>query len=324
MLRTQKPVIVISLLLVMLTALLSGCPAPADRAKEAESGYLTVEDDAGRAVTLPRKPERIVVLSTSYLDLLYAVGGQAIGRPTTPQSERLPPEAAVLTELGQTTNIDVEKLIALQPDLVIAYQGLHEKLVPLLNANHVPVLLLKMKTYEDVRAKLLLFGEIAGTGTVAASVAQQLTDRVRVVTDRLPAQSRKVVILHVTAKNITVELGSSIAGDVAGLLQLRNIAAESLPLAAEQAAAPFSLEKLVEGDPDVIMVTMMGKTGEVQKRLRDEVENNPAWAGMRAVRAKQVYFLPGDLFQLNPGVRYDEAVAYMARVVYPEVYGHGR
>lgn len=50
-------------------------------------------------------------------------------------------------------------------------------------------------------------------------------------------------------------------------------------------------------------------------------EINPAWNELRAVRNKRVFFLPMELFLLNPGIRYDEAVLYMAKLVYPEIYG---
>lgn len=310
-------------MLVVFLALLGGCGAkPAFNGKQAEENtYLTIRDDAGRVVTLPKKPERIAVLSTSYVDLLYAVGGTAIGKPVS-QSGRRPQNTVEPAEIGQATNINIEKLIALQPDFVIAYQGLHEKLVPVLESSHIPVVLLRMKTYEDVQQKILLFGEIAGTLSQAQSVAGNLRGKISDITARLPAQSHKVVILHATAKSVTVELDNSIAGSVANILKLKNIAAGSHPLTKDTNAAPYSLEKIVEGNPDIILVTMMGDAADIEKRLRADVQSNPAWAGLRAVKHKQVYYLPGDLFQLNPGIHYDEAVSYMAKVVYPEVYGN--
>jgi len=65
----------------------------------------------------------------------------------------------------------------------------------------------------------------------------------------------------------------------------------------------------------------MGEKADIEKRLKLEVESNPAWNGLRAVQNKQVFYLSMELFLLNPGIRYDEAVAYMAKIVYPETYG---
>lgn len=312
---------------LLVALIIAGCgPKQANNIKkdEAGNGYLTIHDDAGRTVVLPNKPERIAVLSTSYIDLLYAVGGKAVGRPVS-KTGRLTGEAAALPEVGQIANINTEKLIALKPDLVFGYQGIHEKLVPILESCGIPIVLLKMKTYADVQAKVEMFGNIAGTSPQARQLSAELNEKVKTITDKLTAvQPKKVIILHATAKSVTVEMENSIAGDVAATLKLINVAAGSKPLEKDPDATPYSLEKIVEADPDIILVTTMGELTDIEKRLKADVEGNPAWSGLRAVQNKQVFFLPSDLFQLNPGIYYDQAVAYMAKIVYPEVYGYVR
>lgn len=288
-----------------------GAPMPA--------AYLSVKDDAGRSVVLTKKPERIVVLSSSFLELLYAVEGNAIGRPSSRTAD-IPEKAKVLPEVGFVYNINSEQVLALQPDLVIAFQGIHEKLIPLLESSKVPVLLLKMKSYEDVAAKVQLFGEIAGTKDKSSVLLSSINERMKAVQDKLPQTGKKVAILHATAKSVTLELESSIAGGVARHLKLNNVASGSKPLASDMDSTPYSLEKLVEQDPDIILVVTMGQSAEIEKRLKADVENSPAWATLRAVRENKVLFLPPDLFLLNPGIRIPDAVEYMAKLVYPEVY----
>ncbi|MCX7781666.1 MAG: ABC transporter substrate-binding protein [Negativicutes bacterium] len=283
------------------------------------AAYLTVTDDAGRTVVLKKKPERIVVLSTSFLELLYAVDGQAIGRPSSRTAD-IPEKARSLPEVGFVYNINTEKVLALQPDLVIAFQGIHERLIPLLESSNVPVILLKMKSYEDVIAKVKLFSEIAGTKEKGSSLVRVMDNRLKAVKDKLPQSGKKVAILHATAKSVTLELESSIAGGVAKLLKLQNVAVGSRPLDSDMDATPYSLEKLVEQNPDLILVVTMGQSPEIAKRLKADVESNPAWATLRAVRDNQVFFLPPELFLLHPGVRMPDAVEYMAKLVYPEVY----
>jgi iron complex transport system substrate-binding protein len=311
-------------LLLVLSLTAAGCgPKQAGNDQvEKGAGYLTIKDDAGRTVVLNQKPERIIPLSTSYVDLLYAVGGKAVGKPTS--KTKLSQEAQQLPEIGQTTNVDLERLIALQPDLVIGFQGRHEKLVPLLESSRIPVIILNMKTYEDVHAKIKLFGEIFGTTHRAQIVSREMGQKIEAVAAQLPSQSKKIVIIRATAKSVTVELENSVAGDVARILKISNIATGSKPMEKDPDATPYSMEKLVEGDPDMVLVTTMGDVADAEKRLKTDVESNPAWSSLRAVRDRQVYFLPSDLFQLNPGIHYDEAVVYMAKVIYPEVYGNVR
>lgn len=310
-------------ILSMISLVFSGCGSQSKDNLVVQSSidYLRITDDAGRTVILPKKPQRIVVLSTSFLDVLYGVGGEAIGRPSS-KSPLLFPASQNATEVGFVYNVNNEQVLALQPDLVIGFQGLHEKVIPILDSSHIPVVILKMKTYDDILAKVKLFGDIAGTQAQAQSMIDKMQMKINEVVAKLPAQSKKIVILHATAKNVTVELDNSIAGNVAKMLRIKNIAVGSKSVGSDPDIAPYSLEKLVEGDADAILVVTMGNMGDIEKRMKADIESNPAWAGLRAVQTGQVFFLPSELFQLNPGIRFDEAVEYMAKVVYPEVYGH--
>ncbi|MBP2646124.1 MAG: ABC-type transporter, periplasmic subunit [Firmicutes bacterium] len=311
----------ILILCLLLAFLLPGCGSNSAPGSNQGSIYMTITDDAGRTVVLPKKPQRIVVLSTSELELLYAVGGQAIGRAST-KAETIPLPAVNLPEVGFVYNVNMEKLLALQPDLVIAHQGMHEKLIPVLESSNIPVLVVKMKKYEDIVAKATLFGEISGNTEKAEALIHDIEAKINAVQVKLPQKETKFAILHATAKNVTVELDSSVAGSTAKMLNLKNIASGDATLQKDLDAIPYSLEKLVAGDPDVIFVVTMGQPDEIEKRMKADVESNPAWNGLRAVKEKRMYFLPSELFLLNPGLHIDESAAYMAKLVYPEVYGN--
>lgn len=301
-------------------AALAGCsrnPAPTDVDSD-RAAYLTLADSNGRNVTLARKPERIIPLSSSFIDLLYAAGGKAVARPGSTIGN-LPLPARALPEVGHVAHINLEQVVALRPDLVIGYQGIHEKLIPAFKASQIPFMIVRLKTDADVRQALILFGRISGTPEQAGRAAAELNQRIRAVVERLPASGPKIAILHASARNVTLQLAGSIAGNVANLLNLQNIAAGHLADGVD--SVPFSMEKLVEGDPDVIFIAFTGDITKNGNRLGDEVYSNPAWNQLRAVRSHKLYYLPMELFLLNPGLRYDEAVLYMARLVYPELYG---
>ncbi len=298
---------------------------PAVTQKGPQSEYLKIKDDADRTVVVQEKPKRIVVLSPSFLELVYEVGGKAVGRPSsTAELESLPKEGRKLPEVGFVYNINIEKVVALRPDLVIAMSGMHNRLVPILESNQIPVMVLKYKTYDDVFAKITLFGQIAGTQNKAAAMVRMLKTKLNQITEKVPAQTFKIAILHATAKSVSLELENSIAGNTAKLLRLRNIATEGGAISSDADTIPYSLERLVASDPDLIFVVTMGKEAEIARTMSAEVENNPAWSALRAVRNKKVIFLPSELFLLNPGLRIPETVSYMAKLVYPGVYGSGK
>lgn len=319
----KRNLVYLASIVTMISLLLFGCGSQAKDKPitQGSTEYLRMTDDAGRTVVLPQKPQRIVVLSTSFLDVLYGVGGQAVGRPSS-KSASMFPASQNASEVGFIYNVNTEQVLALQPDLVIGFQGIHEKLIPILDSSKIPVVMLKMKSYDDIVGKAKLFGDIAGTQSQAQSMIETMQSKINEVVTKLPAQGKKVVILHATAKNVTVELDHSIAGNVAKMLKLKNIAAGSKAIESDPDMTPYSLEKLVEGDADAILVVTMGNMADIEKRMKSDIGSNPAWAGLRAVQNGQVFFLPSELFQLNPGIRYYESVEYMAKVMYPEVYGH--
>jgi len=307
----------------MISLLFSGCasqPKP-QQIVQPSTDYLRMTDNAGRTVTLTKKTQRIVVLSTSLLDALYGVGGEAVGR-TSSKTFAIFPASQMAGEVGFVNNINTEQLLSLQPDLVIGLQGVHGSLIPILEGSNIPVMMLKMKTYDDVLATIKLLGDIVGTPVIAQRMIDKIQMKITEVVAKLPAYSKKIVILHVTTQNVTVELDNSIAGRIATMLRITNIAVGSKPLDSDPEMAPYSVEKLVAGDADIILVVTMGNMVDIQTSMKTDLGSNPAWAGLRAVQSNQVLFLPSELFQLSPGIRFHEAVEYMAKVVYPEVYGN--
>ena len=73
-----------------------------------------------------------------------------------------------------------------------------------------------------------------------------------------------------------------------------------------------NLEFLIEKDPEIIFITSMGDKNDIEVRLQNDVMSSPAWESITAVKNNAVYYLPDELFLLNPGLRYSQAVEYMA------------
>ena len=83
--------------------------------------------------------------------------------------------------------------------------------------------------------------------------------------------------------------------------------------------APYSLEDLLEKNPQVIFITSMGAKQDVEGKLKSEIMSNEAWNSIDAVKNNQVFFLPDELFLLNPGLHYPDAVRLMAAKLYPDI-----
>ncbi|MBR1807269.1 MAG: ABC transporter substrate-binding protein [Selenomonadaceae bacterium] len=278
--------------------------------------FATVTDDAGRQVTLVNKPVRIVVTSAGFLEPMHAVGCQIVGRPDS--KNQMPDWARDISSVGQVYQIDTERLIACQPDLVVVNAGMNEKLLPLLDENKIPALVVEMKTFDDVKRGLKLFATLSGDVDAGDKIVRDMDAQVKSIVDGVPKKNLRVAILHSTAQGVTVQLDGSIAGSIAKMFGWTNVADGMTPLEKNPDAAPYSLETLAQQNPDVIFVTSMGNVDEIKSNMLKAIESNDAWQTITAVKQNRLYFLPQDLFLLSPGLRYPEAVRTMATLIYPD------
>ena len=312
------------LLLLLQIMTLSGCGSQNTKETTADSNvFLTITDDAGRKVVLKNKPERVVSLSPSFLGMIEAVDCKVIGRATS-KVGTIPESMKDAQEVGFTYNIDVERVVALKPDCVLALKGQHDKFISLLESNNIPVIEIDVRTYKEVQNALKLIGKVYGVQQKGEQAAEKLDNEISKISGKIPKDEKKIVILHASAKNVTVELDGTIAGSAAKLLGFKNVAAGSTPLSGDPDKTPYSLEESVKNNPDLIFITSMGTDAAIENRLRSDVQSNPAWNSLQAVRENKIVFLPEQLFLINPGLQYPKAVEYMAKTVYPEVFSNAK
>ena len=315
----MKKLLVIISAIMLLCVLAAGCGG-ADKKESAAAGSagITVTDDNGRQVSLKGVPQRIVPLSASFLEPLEKLDAGLAARVAakTGISEKY----KALPEVGNVYNVNIEKVIAAQPDLVICYKDMNDKFVHNFEENNIPVIVLEMRTYAQVKNTVSVLGKITGNEEKAEELNKDMDERIAAVKAKMPQESKRIAILHSTAQNVTVQLESSIAGSTAQLLGFTNIAAGSMPLENNSTAAPYSLETLVAANPDIIYITSMGKLETVQDAMLKSISASPAWQSLAAVRSGHVYFLPQELFLLSPGIKYPQAAEYMAKLAYPEKF----
>lgn len=294
--------------------LLSACGVPAAE-QSSQGSYATITDDNGRIVSFDKKPERIVVTSASFLEPLYAVGGEVVGRPDS--KSKIPEAAKSVTNIGRVYQIDAEKVLALTPDLVILNRGMNEKLVETLAANHIKTLVIEMKSYEDVKREIGTFATLTGETAKGDELIRKMDADIEAVRTSIPQEKKRVAIIHSTGQGLSVQLDGSIAGNIANILGWENTAAGMPALDKNPDAAPYSMETLVAQNPDIIFVTSMGEEAEIRASMEAMFAESPAWQSVSAVRDGRVYYLPQEMFLFSPGIEYPAAVKYMARLVYP-------
>ena len=306
------------LLCLLLLLVMAGCGSQQAANNTSAQMFAKVQDDLGRDVNLEKKPERIVVTSASFLEPLHEVGGDVVGRPDS--KTKMPDYAKDKASVGKVYQIDVEKVLSCEPDLVIINKGMNEKLVETLEASGIKTLVVDMKSYEDVKREVALFAQLTGEKEKGEALISSMDKKIQAVKEKIPQEKRRVAVIHSTNQGLTVQLSSSIAGSVAEMLGWENVAGDMTPLEKDPDSAPYSLETMVEKNPELLFVTSMGKLEEIKASMDATMAENPAWQSVEAVRQGKVFYLPQDLFLLSPGLYYPEAVEMMARLVYPEAF----
>lgn len=312
---------IIVLLLAVSALFLFKQPLPQPVTSQTGERYV-VTDSAGRQVEIPRRPQRVVVLNASNLELFHAVGGTIVGRPTT---EALPPEvmAAVreVPAVGITPNPNMEQIMALKPDLILGVNmPFHHSLIPVLDKAGVPILLQSLDTYQDIIATLRFYGDLAGQTQQAENIISKLeADYAAIASRNKERPAPKVVIIWGTLESFHMATSRSFAGDLVKRLGAVNVANQGDDGGGQMGYVPLSMEYVARQNPDMIFLIMHSNDEKTSAKFRAELTNHPAWSGLKAVAANRVYQLPYRLFAVNPGTQVGEAFAVLSDFLYPEV-----
>ncbi|HUF32664.1 MAG TPA: ABC transporter substrate-binding protein [Acidimicrobiales bacterium] len=287
-----------SLVLVAVLALIAACggddagPAAtgdADATTTAADGSdvgfpVTVTDDRGEEVTVAARPERIVSLSATATEVLFAIGaGDQV--EAVDDTSNFPEEAPTTGISGFDPN--VEAIADLDPDLVVIFfdPGDMAESLELLG---IPVLLHDaVDDLDGAYAQIAQLGEVTGNIDGAAAVVADMRERIEDIVADLPEGAEGLTYFHELDDTLYTATSDTFVGHVYGLLGLENVA----DAADDGSSYPqLSAEYLVEADPDLIFLAdaAFGVTAE-------SVAERPGFSEITAVREGNVIELDEDI-----------------------------
>lgn len=324
----MKKLLLITLLILTAALSVFGCKpdnaatnAGTEQNRLSAYAFAEITDDENRKVTLAKKPERVIVMVPSILNYVDAVGGTVIGRPSSSKFIEIPASMQDAEEVGHVSNINIEKVVSLKPDLVFINAQLYQKFSKMLDGNHINAIVLQPKNYEETKKAIAIVGKVYGKTKEADLKLKEMDSQMDAVLSKVPkGRGKRIVILHSSVANVTVELETSIAGHIAKKLGLINVSAGTPAIHGKPEKAPYSMESLVAKDPEIIFITTLGPKEKIEKRLQADVKGNPAFGALTAAKNNRVYALPETLFMLAPGLRYPEAAEMMAKDAFPESF----
>lgn len=310
---------IIFLFIAIITSIYFLFFAKTDITDDSAKAVQTVTDSVGRQVTLPAHPQRVIILNASNLEIYYAAGGKTVAKPSsTSYAPELAKKIKDLPETGIIHSPNLEKILSLQPDLVIGTNiPFHNALADSLKNAGIPLLINSITSYEDVLRTLDFYGELADTKTVADAKHRQIdaeyTTAVSSVNGKTPPRS---LIIFGSTESFSMATKKSFSGDLVSRLGGGNIA--DLDNSLLDAYVPLSLEYITKRDPEVILIITMGNPQSVIEHFRTDLAANPIWNEVSAVKTGRIHQLPANLFTVNPGTQVVEAMTILSNYLYPQ------
>jgi iron complex transport system substrate-binding protein len=209
---------------------------------------VTVQDDLGRSLSLAHLPLRIVSLAPGATEMLFAAGAGARVIATVAYSDD-PAAARLVPRIGDAAAIDMERLIALHADVVVAWpKGGNPAQIAQVERMGLPVYREQVDAFSEFPASLRRLGELAGTRPIAERAARDLETQLAALTKRYGGGTPVSVLLEIWDRPIYTVGGKHLMSDALTLCGARNIFGD---LAV--AAPVVDIEAVIARNPDMIV-----------------------------------------------------------------------
>ncbi|WP_025916275.1 cobalamin-binding protein [Herminiimonas sp. CN] len=264
---------------------------------------ISVQDDAGKTVTLAKPAQRVVTLAPHATELVFAAGGGARIVGTVSYSD-FPPAAKSIPQIGDNRQIDIERMIALKPDLIIAWQyGNAQRQIEQLRQLGIPLFYSEPRKLDDIASSVLRIGRLLGADQTAQAAAAELRQKLNDL--KLRYQNRPPVRLfyQVWDKPLYTLNGQHIVSDAMRLCGGENI------FAGMAVTAPnVGIEAVLQQDPEAII------SGDQRNQSGGGINIWKPYTTMTAVRRGNLFSLNGDLLSRSGPRMVEGAAALCAKL----------
>ena len=254
----------------------------------AATSTVSVVDDSGQTITLNKSAQRIVALAPHVVETLYTAGAGNKIVGAVDYSD-YPNAAKSITRVGGYSIINLEAIVALQPDLVIAWEtGNSPAAIEKLRMLGIPVYLSQPNTLEDIGAEIKRFGVLAGTEPVANKAAEQYAQRLSTLRQRYQNRSTVRVFYQISEAPLMTIGGKQIITNALSTCGGKNVFDQLKPM-----ASVITSEAVIAADPEAIV------TSGMQKLNPTGLDFWKKWPALTATQRNNFFFIDPDLMNRN-------------------------
>lgn len=310
---------------LLVIGILTGCGSEVEEkqqqsASEIDKGKsavfpVTLKDATGEQVTIEEEPQKIVSLIPSNTEIAFAMdlGEKIVG---VSDYDNYPKETAEIEKIGDL-EFNVEKIISLSPDLVLAHgstaDSAKEGLQQLRDSGISVVVINDAANFKDVYSSIEMLGKATGANHNANVLIDEMKTKLRTIEEKaaeIKQHEQKKVLVEVSGSpEIYVTGKNTFLDEMLQLINAKNAAAD------QEGWAKMEEESMIEENPDVIITTY----GRYVEDVTSDILNRNGWEAVTAIKEKQVVDVNEDLVTRS-GPRLAEGVEELAKAVYPDVF----
>ncbi|WP_322068551.1 cobalamin-binding protein [Paraburkholderia bannensis] len=254
----------------------------------AQATPVSAVDDNGDTITLAAPAQRVVSLAPHITELVYAAGGGAKLVGAVSYSD-YPPQAKSVPRVGDNRALDLERIAALKPDLIVVWRhGNAQQQLDRLRELHIPLFFSEPHRLDDVATSLTRLGTLLGTDATAQDAARAYRGQIAQLRATYAQRAPVSVFYEVWDQPLMTINGESMISDAIALCGGRNVFAALRPQ-----VPTLSTEAVIAANPDAIVTASVGATAP--DHPLPALERWRAWPQLKAVAHDNLYAIDGDL-----------------------------
>lgn len=308
----MKKLVIIAIAMIMIFNL-AGCakpaapqePVPAQNAEVVQGQKVEVTDFKGRSIVLDKVPEKIVSLSPSNTEILFALGAGSKVVGVTSYCD-YPEEAKKVEQVGTFDGPNMELIKKVQPDVVLAGY-IQEEAVKALEAMGITVIVTEAESFEGIYQSIGIIGKITGTDAKAEELIADMKRKIADIEAKTKDKEKPTVFYVVWADPLTTAGSKTFINDVIKAAGGINVAEKV------ESWAKYSVEELVKDNPEMLVAALHSTDKGMTK---EDLSKNQVFSKLECVKQGKVHVMSDDNVISRPGPRIVQAVEEMHKVFF--------
>lgn len=275
-----------------------------------EKAKIEITDIKGKKVLLDKIPERIVSLSPTNTEIVFALGAGEKLVGVTSYCD-YPEEAKLIDKIGDFENPNIELIKKMNPDLVLAGGFLQEDLMAALEGLNIPVASTEAAGVETIFDSIAMIGKLVGEETNAEELINSIKKDIEDIENNVMNQEKPKVFYLVWKDPLFTAGQGTYINEIIQIAGGQNIAA------VVEGWAQYSFEELLKQNPD-LLIAAYHSTDEGMRK--EDIMNDELFSKLPCVKDGKIHVMSDDNIVSRPGPRVVEAIREMAEAMHSDAF----